>query len=748
VAFLQSIAHETGAREAARQVTVYASDVSERDRLAFALDHLRSSDWEAFEALCSEYHAVDFPDLRTIAGTGDMGRDAILRSPSHAGVVLQFSIEEDWKGKIDSTIRRVDEAGHQFNLLIYVTNRRVGPKGDQYVLELVAKGHHVDIRDREYFLDRVYLSQAYTRAAEQLSRRIITPLLPGDEIVKNSTVSDPQLRAGLLYLELQLHDADSRRNLTKLTFDALTLAALRDTDGDSFRGRGEIVATVQAQMPEHEPSQVAASVNGSLERLQNGRRIVFKGANDAYALHHGERVRQVDRTVEIAAERAAVREQLTAQVDESARVLGISLPKGSDAILDAIDETFQAVLEQVGNEFAEGVRTGDGGLRHGDIYPVASTVGVRRSRPFRALGLTPRQLSELMTDVVAHALIRPSGALQQYLRQLADAYTLLAFTRSATDVQAAVGHFFSKGKLVLDASVLLPLFAETTVPEEDRRYTNLFAAAREAGMTLHVTEAVLNEIETHFGRCMYCISRAPGEWIGDEPFVLQHWRALAGGDGSFRDFAQQFRERLGDVDSIEQFLADEVGAVRTDMHDAVERFPAMTRHELTEVWRPLKHHPPHRSDVERDMLLSHDVEMYIGVLGMRKDEAREVFGYEAWWVTIDGSAYRVGKVAKEQGVQLPSRPCMSPGFLSSALAFGPAKSKLGLEQRLQLPVALEIQRFGWGSPELTTVADRIREENAGKPEWLIRNKARKAVNKVKSEARDRQLTLESLLETP
>jgi hypothetical protein len=89
---------------------------------------------------------------------------------------------------------------------------------------------------------------------------------------------------------------------------------------------------------------------------------------------------------------------------------------------------------------------------------------------------------------------------------------------------------------------------------------------------------------------------------------------------------------------------------------------------------------------------------------MRQDEKPDVFGYEAWWVTIDSTAFRVSKAAAEERIRIPSRPCMSPGFLSQLLAFGPAKTKMGPERRLQLPVALEIQRLGWGNPELAKVA--------------------------------------------
>jgi len=79
------------------------------ERLEFALERLKPSDWERFERFASSFLSVDYPDIRTMASlTGDGGRDAELFSPDgDPSVVLQYSVSKDWKNKIAKTAKRL-----------------------------------------------------------------------------------------------------------------------------------------------------------------------------------------------------------------------------------------------------------------------------------------------------------------------------------------------------------------------------------------------------------------------------------------------------------------------------------------------------------------------------------------------------------------------------------------------------------------------------------------------------------------
>lgn len=105
-------------------------------RLEFALERLTGSDWQRFEQFASEYLSAEYPDLRTLAATGDKGRDAILFSPQEDETqvlqysVVQYSVAQDWKAKLHETLKKLSINVSGTEILIYVTNQVIGADAD------------------------------------------------------------------------------------------------------------------------------------------------------------------------------------------------------------------------------------------------------------------------------------------------------------------------------------------------------------------------------------------------------------------------------------------------------------------------------------------------------------------------------------------------------------------------------------------------------------------------------------------
>jgi hypothetical protein len=706
--------------------------VADADRLRFALTHLQPGDWEAFEGLASAYLSSDFAELRLIAGAGDEGRDAVFSLPAQQHVVVQFAIVEDWKTKINLTLDRLAEAGHACTVLIYATSREIGPRAEAVKKDLLQnRGVFLDVRDRAYFVDQVHGSIAKTEAARALADRVVDPMLPGQDVVRNSSIENPELRAGLLYLELQRHDQSESRNITGLTYDTFVLGSLRETDPDTRLTRSQITAAVHALLPGRSKPTVKSAVNRSLEGLQRAQRIVVTKSDDSFALHYRERLRRDAAALRLWQDREAVRAHLDQLVRAAAKDLEIEYPDdGSDAFLDALQQIFERTLEDQGNRFAEAVRTRTGGDLRSDVRATATSVVTSNAKQLRALRVPHDPLVELATETATNALIA-GGAVRLYLRELADAYTLLAFMQEAPDVQKAVSHFFSRGQLLLDTSVLLPCLAESILSEDEQSYTNLLRGAREAGMKLYVTGGVLNEIASHLRLSLNCHRMKPSEWRGDPPLVYADWCTLGLG-GSFEEFVDRFCGSGGE-DDIRLFLDQALGIELVDVERVAELIEAELRFAVTEIWRPRKTTRLAGSEQERDILLRHDIEMYFAVLGWRKEERPDVFGHEAWWVTSDGAALRMRRLAKEEGVEVPSDPCMSPSFLANILSIGPSRVRLARSMRQQLPVSLGLHRQGLGVPGLSQLADAVRAEHANDPEWLLRRRIRDRVNEIKAD---------------
>ena len=70
--------------------------------------------------------------------------------------------------------------------------------------------------------------------------------------------------------------------------------------------------------------------------------------------------------------------------------------------------------------------------------------------------------------------------------------------------------------------------------------------------------------------------------------------------------------------------------------------------------------------VTRSLLVSHDVENYVGIQ-MRREarrERRSAFGYKSWWLTLDGTAFRVkALLANRLDGRHMGSPAISPDFM-------------------------------------------------------------------------------------
>jgi hypothetical protein len=695
-------------------------------RLQFALTHVQSSHWSVFEQLASAFAAVDFPALRVLAGVGDEGRDAVLQDAAADSVIIQYSIAEDWKRKIRDTVKRLDEAGHKCTVLIYFTNRQIGVAGDRLKAEMLRAGISLDIRDRSYFIARVHNSRGQQLAAEQFANEVVDPLLPVEDVLRQSPITNPHLRAGLLYLELQAHDLESGRNIVRLSYDALVLAALQDTDQQTRLTRDRILDAVTSALPGRDKVELGVGVDGALMRLRNKKQINFTGKDRTYNLQFEQRKHRDEQAIDLLAERETVRGQLVDLARSVSHELEVPLDELKlDPFAEALESLFEVVLERQGNQFAEAIRVQVGSSLRQDIHAVAADFVSARSLAV-SFGIGRDALVDLLVEAMAAALLL-GGPVRRQLRRLADAYTLLAFMRETNDVQEAVGRFFSKGVLIFDTTAVLPCFGETLLPDDDRSYTNLIKNAQAVGMELFVTPDVCNEIYSHFKRAITC-ARVADAWEGPIPLVYADW-LQKGGTGSFASFADMYAGK--GEDEVQFFLETALGFRIMELEEEAAKVSDTTRFAVQELWRPRKRLSQGSSEMERDILLRHDLHMYFGVLGLRRGEKRDYYGYEAWWVTEDGTAVRMHRYANGKGIDLPSDPCMNPTFLSAMLAIGPSGHGAASSPHGQLPLALAMQRFGYGVENLTSLANEIRAELAHEPEWVIRRKIWERMNELK-----------------
>ncbi|MFA4928762.1 MAG: hypothetical protein WC558_09610 [Patulibacter sp.] len=710
----------------------------DRNRFRLSLRELRSSNWQIFEELASEFLVDEFPSLRTTAtSSGDGGRDAKLFQPGgEETVAFQYSIRVDWSTKISSAVTTVKANFPKTTRLIYVTNQEIGAKGDD-AIAAARKNHAIDldIKDQNWFLERRNTTPARQEAAEALGS-VADSFLASAGVIerKSAALTSPESQAACVYLGLQFEDDTREKGLTKLCFEALVRSALRSTDSENRLGRQEIRSQIRQILPTHDAATVDRHTDSALRRLEK-RFVRHWKQEDGYCLTFEETVRINARLMDLAVADEDLNRALAAHIHAEAALRNERLSAATaEAMLPCTRRVLDQVLWQRGEVFAASVAQGNTDFEFPELEQVA--------RETLANGETPSPGSiqqKIIIGAATEALSNPSPGLQKYLRNAADAYTLFAFMRETPDVQSAVVKMFSKGDVWLDTTVILPLFAEELVDSaEARTYTSIFRAARQAGIGLHMTRGVLEEVESHMHRSLTYARRAESgqTWEGRVPFLAAAFALTGRARGSLPNWLERYRGDARGQDDVAEYLQDHFGIRCTDLDEASTQADPELRAAVQTEWEEAHERRRTATGAQADAmntarLVRHDVENYLGVIGRRAREDRSPFGFSTWWLTTDRTAHRLHYRLSQQfqASNLPPSPVMSPDFLVNYLAVGPIRGRLEDGQHAQLPISVaDIPSLDLLPTALLDAAEEIREELQDMPEHVKRRRVRDSLD--------------------
>ncbi|MEU9042368.1 MULTISPECIES: hypothetical protein [unclassified Kitasatospora] len=707
-----------------------------RDRFELALTRIGPEDGVLFEQLASSFAALEYGNLRTLASVGgDGGRDAILYTPDDdQGVVFQYSVTVDFSGKILRTAKRLQETVPDAREIIYFTSQVVGPKGDE-VKKRARKEYRlsVDIRDRSWFLDRVNLHAQSEQAAESLARIKVDPLISkiesGTPGVLPGLTSEEEAEAAF-FLEVNYGNEDRKKGLTKASFDSLVRAALRGTDSQNRLPRSEVIAKVSRMLPSGR--DYAPLVNSSLARLGKSSIRHWRQA-DEFCLSHDEVEKVKDRAAHLLLLQEEFRSELIQFVTAAEEFLGQKFSESDKKLAAELAEyALDKMLLDRGRAFAEAVavdRVSD--YQSESISPLIDAA-------ISGLGRNPsRKVREAAAYAVGLIFTAPSRGVAEYLRGKIESHTLFALLQATPDVQKTVVKLFSGGVIWLDANLLLPVLAEELADEESRGFTNLLHVARECGISLRVTSGVTEELSMHMRRSLaYArVAQQGGVWDGDVPFLASAHVAAGNPLASLGSWLENFRGADQPMEDVAEYLEDEHGIRVQDLKAEAERADIALRGAVQEIWYESKARRAKKFSQETvQTLVNHDVECYLGVVSRRRGENRSPLGFNSWWLTLDSTAFKVHALLRDRiSGEVPPPPVMSPDFLLRYLEIGPLRAEVSNSSRAKLPVLLDISFLEGVSPQMMSVVDGIRQENAALPPRVLRRKIRDTMNKLKAE---------------
>ncbi len=650
--------------------------------------------------------------------------------------MIQYSVSTDWRSKIWATIRRLKKNFPDLRELVYVTNRSIGPDADDLKRRArVDNGIAVDVRDKNWFIERELTHIQRKVAAEELIEQFVAPLLRARGVASevSTSLSDDDARVALLHLALDDADRATDKSLTKQCFEALVLSVLHDTNAESMIDLDTIVLRVTKLLPAGHDQQIRGQTKSAIKRLshpKNGR-VKEHRLKSKFHLSFDEQGRLSAQTAAFLADQVELERELLASL------MAVGVDPGvvdrTHGLGTVLREALETALLQQGNLFAQAAINKEIRLMSAD-----GIIQQFRSRiPAITSAVSPEQCVAAVLDVVES----PGQQVVAHLGRIGDAYTLFSFMQQTPDVQKIILKIFSEGEIWIDTSYILPLFVETLAFETyDRPHSNILAAAVQSGFKLFVTDGVIEEIETHLKNSRSC-AESKGQWRARTPYILAKYLETGAASTGFRAWVEEFRGDSRPADDVREYLEQNFNINRRNLLEYANMAPIELRAAVQEIWATA--HDKRRAPTKSHMysavnarLVAHDVENTVGVLQLRKDTPISPLGYKQWWLTLDKSAYRVGDALKSAlGVGAPRSPALNPGFLAQILRLGRTRNAVERSLYVSMPILNDFSTLNYTPSGLVDRADQIRAEHVAKKEHVVKRLVRDKLDEMKALSR-------------
>jgi len=667
------------------------------------------------------------------AASGDSGRDAevfsLVDDPTQ---FFQYSVTPDWRQKIRDTARRLNETSPNAQVLIYASPKRIGAEADDLKQEIRKLYRiHLEIRYKHYFTVRYSNSPITEIASERLAVDIVDPYIAVKNVsgTRSSVLTSYETRAAHLFLMLQLKDDTGEKGLTKISFEAIVRSILAHTDSNNRIDRTDLLNLSTKLLSGHSEDRIKELTNLALARLVKRQIVRLHQKDDTVCLSFEESTKVREFLASCELEEHALDEQIGTAVrcEISDITDAINITAVSMRVRRILERCLYARAEAFSSAVLNG-RISDFAMDHlhgqvlEDLNIFTPKKGEYESDPY------------VLHNIIIRIINDTAAPVYQYLKGLADAYTLLAFLNSTPDVQAAVHKIFSHGEIWLDTTIILPMLAEELIDENLRRLQQILSMTRQAGIELYTTNGVLEELSSHLNRALTYTHMPASQWEGSIPFIYEVYVRCGKDPNGFSNWVDALMGEARPVDDLSVFIEEQFGIKTRDLSIEVSEADPELRNALDIIW--LEWHEQRRSrhrqkEHGRELdpltvlrLSKHDTESYLGVVQRRTTETISPLGYKCWWLTFDSFAHRVEDALRQYGIQPPSSPVLSIDFLSQYLSLGPVRGKMQKQAIQELPLAIEPRLVAFLTPELLEQAKQIRLSLVGMPERVISRKVR------------------------
>jgi hypothetical protein len=655
--------------------------------VSIALDKVEGSTFERF--VNDFFPSISGSEFMPLGGVGDGGADAFGGDPVYEKggaptVFYQASVQEDFRGKIRHTVKRLRDFGREPRLLTYVTSRTVrhiDTEEDSLSAELAVT---IRIRDGAYIASQVN-SDSATRAAFDQHLRYLTDFLRS---VGSTGLLSPSAHvkspAVYVFLRQELDRRAGDQSLVDAVVDSLALWALEGTDPDKglFMTVEEVRAKIQSEIPSAE-----ALIRDRLERRlralgakdnRGGRAVRWHRKEDLYCLPFETRKVIEDENIEDETLRLHVLNSFYSRAAHnfSTVLLEDELRQIAHITLRAL----QLAFEKEGLEFSHFISQGQA-----VEYP---TIG----DSVRAALAEARVSGDHAVSMAAACLATVRGCLygsteqeRLYLGKLSRTYALLFTLNTEPRLVQYFQDMAADFYLYVGSDLIIRAMSERYLSSADQLVKNTLLLAARAGSKMVLTEPVLEEVLTHLQatdreyhnyfegiehRVTYDMaSNAPKILLRTYLYSRLKDDADGGGPFNWPNFIEQFisYKSLHKSEAMEQLRRYLQATFSMEYRTKDDLRQLVSAEKVDQIAELLGEQKRDHRLAENDALLACAV---YGRRRRRREQAQvSEFGYQTWWLTNETAILRHTRpLASENS---GARYMMRPDFLLNFLTFAP-----------------------------------------------------------------------------
>jgi hypothetical protein len=661
-------------------------------------------------------------DFMPVGGVKDKGIDGlnyIFSKAEYEKTIFQLSTEHNTEGKIDNSLQKLVDNKIAFDSFTYVTNRIVLNK-DNLIDNMVDKFKKpIRVFDQSWFVSHANHSHAtincyYTFIDSHLHEFN----KPGKSYVVTNLSGNSEL---FVFLRQQLDANREDLKLDDLLADTLILFGLEGTDPDKdiLKTKEELYASIKGFV-KFDPRVLSETIDKRLKILSTKpRRIKFHTAKQGYCLPYDTRVEIQNRNLSDVQLLETFYEQTSVTVKKYLQEEAVSVRD----IIKLIDDIIHSIFYQQGLEFSNYILHGKSQkVIEKDLQEIINLV-VDKSP---VVTKNKEKVKTAMLMAIRDIVYNGSVEQKKYFRSLSNTYMMMFLLQWNPQIATYFEAMASKLVIYVCTSILIPALSEYYLNDENKRHWNLLKGANKAGISLYISDAIIDELKNHFymlrnkyeslfrnNEHIYLNSEMETMYI-DEIMLRAYFYAKAQNKiYNFEDFISNFidPDLKTAKDDLISYLKGEFGIVYSNDESLKIKISEEEHICLTE--RLAENKSTKKAETDSKIILS------IYKLREKNNESATsgIFGYKTWWLSKDSTTFRaVGDVF---GDKYPVSCYIRPDFLYNYITLAPKKHEVDEMYKEIFPSLLGVNlSFHLPSEVTDFVQERIAEHGTKHPSRL------------------------------